>query len=268
MLQDKVGKKDYEILIVDDEQDHLESTERGLRLSGFRNVTTERDSVRAAAEISQGRRFDLVLIDLVMPKMDGIELLEQIKKAQPATACIMFTAVHDIRKVVECMQKGAYDYLTKPVTLQDLLAVIERSLKTGEGVKRPLRILILEDDASSSRLMHLFLDPIGECRMVSNGRQALDTFERALKEGNPFDLLLLDILVPEINGVEVLKRIRDMEQAQGLTGSRKVKAVMTSGLSDAKNIEQAYLSVCDGYLVKPVNREKLLSVIRAVGLMP
>jgi two-component system chemotaxis response regulator CheY len=201
--------------------------------------------------------------------MNGIELLEQIKKTQPATYCIMLTAVQDIRKVVECMQKGASDYLTKPISLEGLLSAIERAGPLEKKEERTgLRILVLEDDASTCRLMQIFLDPIGECRILSGGRAALDAFQSALDQGKPFDLLLLDIMVPEINGIEVLRKVRTMEQSRGIHNRNRAKIIITSSLSDARNMEQAQSADSDGYLVKPVNRAKLLSTIRTAGLLP
>lgn len=257
------------ILVVDDEQDFLDSIRRGLISCGFKKLHSESDPVKAASMIRDGNRFDIAIIDVLMPEMNGIELLEQIKKAQPATYCIMLTAVQDIRKVVECMQKGAADYLTKPVSLEGLLSAIERAGPLQKKEERTgLRILVLEDDASTCRLMQIFLDQIGECRIVSGGRTALDSFQSALDQGKPFDLLLLDIMVPEINGIDVLKKVRMIERSRGIHDRNRAKVIITSSLSDARNMEQARSAESDGYLVKPVNRAKLFSTIRTMGLLP
>ncbi|MGE5856465.1 MAG: response regulator [Syntrophaceae bacterium] len=257
------------ILVVDDEQDFLDSIRRGLISCGFKKLHSESDPVKAASMIRDGDRFDIAIIDVLMPEMNGIELLEQIKKSQPATYCIMLTAVQDIRKVVECMQKGAADYLTKPVSLEGLLSAIERAVPLQKKEERTgLRILVLEDDASTCRLMQIFLDQIGECRIVSGGRTALDSFQSALDQGKPFDLLLLDIMVPEINGIDVLKKVRTIERSRGIHDRNRAKVIITSSLSDARNMEQARSAESDGYLVKPVNRAKLFSTIRTMGLLP
>jgi len=257
------------ILVVDDEQDFLDSIRRGLISCGFKKLHSESNPVKAASMIRDGNRFDIAIIDMLMPEMNGIELLEQIKKAQPATYCIMLTAVQDIRKVVECMQKGAADYLTKPLSLEGLLSAIERAGPLQKKEERTgLRILVLEDDASTCRLMQIFLDQIGECRIVSGGRTALDSFQSALDQGKPFDLLLLDIMVPEINGIDVLKKVRTIERSRGIHDRNRAKVIITSSLSDARNMEQARSAESDGYLVKPVNRAKLFSTIRTMGLLP
>ena len=97
------------ILIVDDERDFLDSLERMLRLEGYRQVTTFSDP-SAAADCVMAENFDVALLDVTMPEMDGVTLLAHIKHECPQTECIMITANEAIQTVVDCMKKGAYDY--------------------------------------------------------------------------------------------------------------------------------------------------------------
>lgn len=92
-------------LIVDDEQDFLESLERGLLVSGFRNIRAESDPRKAAVLFQQGEPVDIALIDMTMPGMTGIELLDIIKTCSPTTECIMVTAADEARLAVSCMKK-------------------------------------------------------------------------------------------------------------------------------------------------------------------
>ena len=89
------------IIVVDDEQDFLESVKRGLITSGFKNVRTETDPLKAAADFENEEEYDIGLIDITMPGMDGIELLEIIKSHSPKTECIMITAVDEARMAYE-----------------------------------------------------------------------------------------------------------------------------------------------------------------------
>ena len=128
------------IIIIDDEQDFLDSLGRGLFNAGYMDVRTERDPVKAATFFKQGQTWDMALIDISMPDMDGMELLEIIKSHSPDTECIMVTAVNDARRAVACLKKGAYDDLVKPVSREDLLLRIG----PAEEKKRLLDILELK----------------------------------------------------------------------------------------------------------------------------
>jgi DNA-binding NtrC family response regulator len=139
---------DNSIIVIDDEQDFLESVRRGLITSGFKNLTTESDSQKAASRFEAGEEFDIALIDIFMPGMDGVQLLQIIKAASPRTECIMITAVDEARVAVKCLRQGAYDYLVKPVSKEDLVLTVGRALER----KRLIDILEL---GKSSRVPKL-----------------------------------------------------------------------------------------------------------------
>ena len=117
------------IIIVDDEQDFLESVRRGLITSGFRKVTTQIDPCKAADQFKNGKLFDIALIDITMPGMNGIELLQVIRNNSPRTECIMVTAIDEARIAVQSLRKGAYDYLVKPISKEDLVSSLNRALE-------------------------------------------------------------------------------------------------------------------------------------------
>jgi DNA-binding NtrC family response regulator len=128
------------VVVVDDDQDYLEVLGHKLAEIGFRRVRLEASSVRLAEEMEKGLSFDLALIDMTMPEMDGMALLDAIKTNSPSTECIMVTAINEARIAVECLNKGAYDYLVKPVATEDLALSIKRTLER----KRLLDLLDLE----------------------------------------------------------------------------------------------------------------------------
>ena len=124
------------IIVIDDELDFLDSVKRGLKGAGFRNVHFENDSVAASQIIeSEETPFDIALIDITMPNVSGIQLLELIKSVSPLTECIMITALNDAKTAISCLKKGAYDYLVKPVTRDDLVATINRALERLKFIK-------------------------------------------------------------------------------------------------------------------------------------
>ncbi len=118
-----------QILVVDDDRDFLEIMKRRLRDLHFRQIHIEDDPFKAAALIEAGKQVDLALLDMTMPEMTGLELLNIIKHFSPVTECIIITAVDEARTAVTCLQKGAYDYLIKPVSKEDLALSIHRALE-------------------------------------------------------------------------------------------------------------------------------------------
>ena len=119
----------YSIFVIDDDPEFLESIHRGLTISGYKNISSYQDPLLAAQLIEKGKEVDIALIDITMPGMSGIELLELIKKTQPLTECIMVTALDDVRVAVRCLKKGAYDYLVKPISRDDLAVSINRAFE-------------------------------------------------------------------------------------------------------------------------------------------
>jgi len=138
------------IIVVDDERDFLDSVRRGLITSGIKNVRTEADPRKAAADFKEGQEFDIALIDVTMPEVDGIRLLEIIKSTSPATECIMVTAVDEARVAINCLKKGAYDYLVKPISKEDLVSTINRALER----QRLIEILNLRKRTTLPRLIN------------------------------------------------------------------------------------------------------------------
>jgi len=139
------------LIVIDDEQDFLESIKRGLITSGFKNVRIESDPLKAAADFENGEDYDIGLIDITMPGMDGIELLEIIKTHSPKTECIMITAVDEARTAVQCLRKGAYDYLVKPISKEDLVVSLQRALER----KRFMDILDLGKSGSIPKIVNM-----------------------------------------------------------------------------------------------------------------
>ena len=119
----------HNVVVVDNDRNYLEMLGKKLADIGFKRVRLEDNSVKLADEVKNGLSFDLALIDMTMPELDGMALLETIKANSPSTECIMVTAINEARIAVECLNKGAYDYLVKPVATEDLSLSIKRTLE-------------------------------------------------------------------------------------------------------------------------------------------
>jgi len=131
-----------------------------------------------------------------------------------------------------------------------------------------MKILIAEDDLISRKLLFKILSPFGECSQSENGKQAVDAFSDAIEEGNPFDLVCLDIMMPEMDGQEALKLIRQKEKEINVTRDSESTVIMTTALDTPKDVIEAYYrGGCTSYLVKPINKRKLLDILRELGLI-
>ncbi|HEX2958846.1 MAG TPA: response regulator [Chitinispirillaceae bacterium] len=128
-----------------------------------------------------------------------------------------------------------------------------------------MRILIVDDDITSGLVMQKMLSRYGETTITTDGRQALETFKEHILKKGPFDLMFLDIMLPEMDGQEVLKNIRDFEEQNWIFGSDGIKIIMTTALDDNKNIMAAFRSQCEGYIVKPISLSKIRTQMQALG---
>ncbi len=122
-----MAKKDATILVVDDEEAFRYMLSSLLSRAGY-SVDTAVDGI-AAINAVQTKLYDVVLCDLKMPKVDGVEVLKFVKANFPTVEVVMLTGVADVRTAVECIRVGAYDYITKPTTADELLASIQRAIE-------------------------------------------------------------------------------------------------------------------------------------------
>ncbi len=124
-----------------------------------------------------------------------------------------------------------------------------------------MKILIVEDDLASRRFLFKFLSDYGKCDMVIDGMEALDAYLLAEKEKAPYDLMCLDIMMPKINGIQVLKAIRDFEDKRKIAVEKRLKVIIISVLANSEFMDQASGLGVEAYLEKPLNTEKLGQVL-------
>ena len=159
------------ILVVDDESAFVDSVVRMLRLEGYENFSPVTDS-NTVPDLLSRQTFDVAFLDITMPGLDGLDLLRMIKERTPQTECIMITAHEDISLVIKTIRAGAYDYLVKPISPEQLIHALDRALER----RRLVETLALKSEMALQRALE---DPgafgeilTGDARMLRLLREA------------------------------------------------------------------------------------------------
>lgn len=130
-----------------------------------------------------------------------------------------------------------------------------------------MKILIAEDDLVSRKFLAKFLAQYGECDLVVDGLETLDAYLLAMQANAPYDLICLDIMMPKVDGVKVLKAIRDFEKQHSIPAERRAKIIMTTALAETEFVQKAFTIGCEAYAAKPIDTEKLLEVLQRLDLI-
>lgn len=131
-----------------------------------------------------------------------------------------------------------------------------------------LRILVVEDDFMVRQVIRDILEAYGVVDIAVNGEEAIQAFRVAWRKQEPYDLICMDIMMPIMDGNESLSKIRDIEKALGIIGPEEVKVIMISALDDAKTVVRAYSKGgATSYIVKPIEKERLINEMRDIGLI-
>lgn len=131
-----------------------------------------------------------------------------------------------------------------------------------------MKALIVEDDDVSRMLLEKLLKGYGTCDLAVNGKEAVGAVAVSLKAGNPYDLICLDIMMPEMDGHQALKTIRQMEQIAGIKREGRAKVLMTTAYANETNITRAVQQQCNGFLVKPIQKIRLEEELRRLKVIP
>ena len=131
-----------------------------------------------------------------------------------------------------------------------------------------MKALVVEDDFASRKLLQKILAPYAEVDIAVNGVEAIEAFARALDDGAPYDLICMDIMMPEMDGQAALKRIRAIEREKSIAPNREAKVIMTSALDDPKNVVEAYYKGgATSYVPKPIDKQMLLHLLKNLNLI-
>ena len=253
------------ILIVDDEPNVLWFISKICQPMGY--VTLTAGSGMEGLKVIQecGEKIDLVLLDLKMPGMGGIEVLKSIRKHQPDMPVIVLTALHD--KKEECEKLGIAAFMKKPYSLEDLYQrienIIESKIYDKNGVTIPsgyepsAKILVVDDEIQVCETLSVSLaedvpDAYFEVKWAKSGDEAL----RASLEFEP-DIAIVDIKMPHMWGDELVKRFKAQE------GHCPKDFVIYTSVTDPQEVERAK-KLGHKFLSKPTDLEALVEVLKKI----
>ncbi|MBW1781857.1 MAG: response regulator [Deltaproteobacteria bacterium] len=266
------------ILIVDDNQRNLEILTHLLASAGMEVVPLKNGggvlpTLQQAVEAEDF--FDLALVDIRMPGMNGYEVAQAIRNSQSINHGLPMIAMSSLmeRDVRKCRQAGFNGFLSKPVRGDNLFETVERSLEerthdheavegvseevmprySREGEMRPsYGILLVEDNPVNQKLAKLMLTKAGyQVGVANNGKEAVEKYTASPKD---FDLIFMDIQMPEMDGLEATRVIR----RKGFDGVPIVAMTAHAMKGDREICLEAGM---DDYITKPIKREMVLGVI-------
>jgi len=129
-----------------------------------------------------------------------------------------------------------------------------------------MRFLIVDDDGPNRKLLKALVATLGECETAESGKQALAAFQKAWEDWRPFNLIFLDILMPEMDGKEVLLKIREIEKEKKISDQHQARIIMVTGVSEEEMVVACLKNGCDDFLVKPIEGNVLFDKINHLGL--
>lgn len=233
--------KPAKILVVDDEPGMRMTLKGILARKGYR-VTLAENGIQALEEVRKAD-FGIILMDVKMSGMNGVEAFLEIKEISPRSTVIMMTgfAVEDLLK--QAMQEGAYGVVYKPLEMPKILAII------NECLQKKIMILVVDDDSTLRAFLKVSLEKKGyEVVEAASGEDCLTQVK-----WRKFQVILLDIVLPGINGVETLKRIKEIRP--------DANVIVMTGHSVEAMVLDAVKSGSPVCLHKPIAPDKLIEVV-------
>ena len=234
------------VLVVDDNEEFCKNVTDILELKGY-EVMSAYDGFKGLEAVKENG-FNLVLMDVKMPVMDGVEAYKKIKEIAADTPVIMVTAFAVEDLIREALQQGAYGSLKKPIDFDQLLELIEQA--TGKGTM----ILVADDDENlCANIQEVLSDKGYRMSVAYDGNEAIDKAEK-----HNFDIMLLDMKLPALNGLETYLAIREFRP--------DVVTIIITGYQQetSKLVQRALQESVYTCLEKPIDMDRLVSLLAQI----
>ena len=231
------------IMVVDDEPGMRMTLEGLIEDEGY-DVVGVSDGY-TAIELAKTTRFSLIFMDIMMPRINGLETYKEIKKVSPGTIVLMVTGFSVEEVVKQALEEGAYAVIYKPFDVGQVLDIVKDVLKTTFA-------LVVDDRAADRQILRALLEDNGYLvSEAQDGEQAIE-----LARERHYDIILMDIRMPSINGVAAFEQIRKFDG--------QAKAIFVSGYDLEDSVKDALLAGAHSVLAKPVDPEEMLALIGSI----
>ncbi|ACB36365.1 multi-sensor hybrid histidine kinase [Leptothrix cholodnii SP-6] len=263
-----VGKR---LLIVDDNLTNRRILTRMAMLWGMLPSTLP-SALEALDRIRHGERYDAAVLDMSLPGIDGLELAVEIRRRRSAEELpiVMLTSLGQRHALADEQRAGLAAFLSKPIKASALFATLvavvqgrQRAAPAGPApgpqplaASLPLRVLVAEDNAVNQRVALRLLQRLGyQADVAANGLEVIEAVER-----QAYSVVLMDIQMPEMDGLQAARWIRQRRGPQGLP---RIIAMTANAMPGDR---EAYLAAgMDGYVAKPIEPDELAAALRRAG---
>ncbi len=244
-----------QVLMVDDEREFLQAVEPGLARRGFDVVSAENG--HRALELLSARSFDVVVLDVKMPGIDGVDTFREIKRVAPELPVILLTGHGNIQQAFDTSREGVHEYLTKPCEVETLAEVLREAC--AKSVPSPVRsveedevrLLLVDDDMEFVRSITPGLERRGVLvSAVPDGPQALERLR-----DQRFDVALVDMVMPGMDGLTLMDRLMKEDP--------HLQVIILTGNPRLADVRRGLKEGAFDYLTKPQKVEDLVRIIRS-----
>ncbi len=240
----------YKVLLVEDDETVRRLLEKIVRKEGFEVLTAENGQV--GLEIFQKELPDIVITDLKMPEVDGLEVLHTVRRLSPNTQVIVVTAFHETDSAIVALREGALDYIKKPIDLDSLILALgrakEKIVELSKLVSYPTILVVEDDETNLKRLTRVLEKENWQVFAAADGEKGFDIFKK-----NKIDIALLDIKIPKKDGLQLFHDMRKI--------TTDFETIIFSGYGDEKSAVQAMRDGASNFLKKPLDLDQVIIAV-------